>query len=122
MVAMHSFTSQNFVQILMEARNKLTLGWCQGAWARDINGFSVHSDSGSACQWCIAGSIDSCGGTDAWRVASRVWLELYGFGLAKINDEYCGCPEDAISYIDNAISMIEAGRLDILKICNTLNP
>lgn len=46
-------------QILIEARNLIAQGWCQGALARDADNFEVLPTNYSARLWCVAGAVDA---------------------------------------------------------------
>lgn len=47
----------------MKIRDLLTdpSKWCQGAMARDINGFGCLSDDPVAAKWCLAGAANKVG-------------------------------------------------------------
>ena len=45
------------VKLLREARDIVSRGWCQNAWARDSFGACVDSDSWHATTFCVTGAI-----------------------------------------------------------------
>jgi hypothetical protein len=85
------------------------VGWCQGTYAKDVEGFSVDPMYPDAACFCLSGVLDAVE-TDAdyrsqaWQVLNEHILnnEL-GLSIVSFNDKKGRTKEEVLSLLDNAI-------------------
>lgn len=81
----------NTLEILTAARAKIAdeKNWCQGEYARDVDGVSTGANNSEACSWCSFGSIASIVGGFKGVYTSSEFLEKFmGDDIAKYNDSH----------------------------------
>ncbi len=103
-------------QVLIEAREMVVKGWCQGAWAENEDGLAVDPGDREACAWCITGALRAVAhDTTADRATAtaaiiRVFpLFMWADSIINFNDYPARTKAEVLTLFDRAIE--EAERL-----------
>lgn len=99
-------------EVLIRGRARLEKGWCQGASARDENGYTVGANLPVATSFCIFGALtyeDRYDGTlDARQLVREVLGAKLGDGaIATYNDAPGRTKEEVLALVDKAIALAE---------------
>lgn len=105
---------------LLKARDLLTKGWCQKAFARDGLGRFSSVKAGSACSYCLVGALEKIDAPQevaififqnapesvftAWHRRREGWLTTF---LTQYNDAPTTTKEDILALIDTALENLK---------------
>ena len=108
------------VELLKETRHLLKRGWCQGAWAKDIQGHPIESSSLKAECFCLMGAIYRAGLDLHTPIAVRNRAEDFVRnallaegevgGIIVFNDAEDRCLSEVLKLIDKAITSVETSH------------
>jgi len=102
------------LEALTRAKEIVQKGWCQGTYARSMEGFEVPlSSRHDGCSFCIRGAmIHACVGDAGLHraidgLAYTVCLEVHACGLVEFNDAKGRKVEEVVELLDKVISRLE---------------
>lgn len=90
------------VQVLRKARALIKKGWCQGAYARAINGASVDPAHPGAVRFCAMAAISKIAQRHEHR-AGMVLVSVINAGICGWNDRHGRTKTQVLAAFDKAI-------------------
>lgn len=101
---------------LKAMQKKIQQGWCQRAFARNVDDFETDCASEDACKWCIMGAFMSIAGEEELfdsllphvsfairQGIKQVCPDLEFMSLVDYNDKYCSSQEEMEKVFEEAI-------------------
>jgi hypothetical protein len=107
------------VDLLRKSAGTLALGWCQGAYARDLLGNSLMSQAESAVTWCAFGALGKNARQDpdpfilASEVVEKYVKPLQDDHLQYMNDDRDTAPGDMEMFLLFVAEAVESEDISV---------
>jgi hypothetical protein len=106
-------------RMMVEARERVTIGWCQGAVAQDEDGFAVDPGSSDARRWSMLGALLASwnGGpvADLGQAVTSLHAATERSPLEVWNDRPGRTQTDVVSAFERAINALARGGGEAIR-------